>query len=238
MSRLTQGVIMAVIGVTVITATMTGLYLNFVKEILRIPLLISASLLILMGVHQAFASDRGPTEPVSRAGHEVAHDKVSAVGWFLVVPFLIMSVVVPPPLGSYSAERDTGLATSPAGGGGWEALPDEDPVTLTLDEFQGRALFDDSESLRDRRIRLVGFVSTVDSGEGWAITRLLLNCCAADGYALKVDVVGGERLPDDTWIEAVGQWAPTPPNEDGSYSLPILEIDYLQPIEAPENPYE
>ena len=33
MNRLTQGVIMAVIGVMVITATLTGLYLNFVKEI-------------------------------------------------------------------------------------------------------------------------------------------------------------------------------------------------------------
>ncbi|KAB7744728.1 TIGR03943 family protein [Nostocoides sp. F2B08] len=238
MNRLTQGVIMAVIGVMVITATVTGLYLNFVKEVLRIPLVVSAGLLILMGLYQAFASDSGAEEPVSRPGHEVAHDKVSAVGWFLVVPFLIMSVVVPPPLGSYSAERDTGLAASAASDGGWEPLPAEDPVTLTLDEFQSRALFDESESLRGRTIRLVGFVSSVESGEGWAITRLSLNCCAADGYALKVDVIGGQRLPDDTWIEAVGRWVPTPPNEDGSYSLPILEIDSVQQIEAPDNPYE
>lgn len=229
---------MAVIGVMVITATLTGLYLNFVKEILRIPLLVSAALLILMGLYQAFASDGDAEETVSRPGHEVSHDKVSAVGWFLVVPFLIMSVVVPPPLGSYSAERDTGLAASAASDGGWEPLPEEDPVTLTLDEFQSRALFDESESLRGRTVRLVGFVSAVESGEGWAITRLSLNCCAADGYALKVDVVGGQRLADDTWIEAIGRWVPTPPNADGSYSLPILEIESMQQIEPPDNPYE
>jgi uncharacterized repeat protein (TIGR03943 family) len=236
-NRLTQGVIMAVIGVTVITATITGLYLNFVKEVLEIPLLVAATLLILLGLYQAFASDGGSEDAVQRPGHEVAHDKVSSVGWFLVLPFLVMSVVVPPPLGAYSAQRDSGLTTQ-VQGGGWDPLPPEDPVELTLDEYQGRALFDESESLADRRIRLVGFVSPVDSGEGWAITRLALNCCAADGYALKVDVVGGERLPEDTWIEAVGRWVPTPPNEDGSFSLPILEIESMRPITPPDNPYE
>ncbi|MCA1783135.1 MAG: TIGR03943 family protein [Dermatophilaceae bacterium] len=237
MNRLTQGVIMAVIGATVITATITGLFLNFVKDILEIPLLVAAVILILMGLYQAFAEDRGPDAVVHRPGHDVAHDKVSLVGWFLVLPFLVMSVVVPPPLGAYSAQRDTGLTTQVAGGG-WEPLPPGDPVEMTLGAYQGRALFDESESLRDRQIRLIGFVSSVDSGEGWAITRLALNCCAADGYALKVDVVGGEPLPDDTWIEAVGRWVPTPPNADGSYSLPILEIESMGQIEPPENPYE
>jgi uncharacterized repeat protein (TIGR03943 family) len=237
-NRLSQGVIMAVIGATVITATITGLYLNFVKDILKIPLFVAAGILILMGLYQTFAAEGAEADTVQRPGHEVAHDKVSAVGWFLVVPFLVMSVVVPPPLGAYSAQRDSGLSVQ-LEGSGWGPLPSEDPVELTLAEYQGRALFDESESLRDRRVRLIGFVSSVDSGEGWAITRLSLNCCAADGYALKVDVMdGGERLPDDTWIEATGLWVPTPPGEDGSYGLPILQVESIRQIDAPENPYE
>lgn len=258
MNRLTQGVIMAVIGATVITATMTGLFLNFVKDILEIPLLVAAAILILMGLYLAFSAEQdadgadpddtsgdgaatavvvGSGSVVHRPVGAAAHHKVSIVGWFLVVPFLIMSVVVPPPLGAYSAQRDSGLSAQ-LDSGGWEALPAEGPVEMTLDEYQGRALYDQTESLRDRQVTLVGFVSPVESGAGWALTRLTLNCCAADGYALKVDVEGGERLPDDTWIEVTGRWVPTEPQPDGSLALPILRIETMHPIEVPENPYE
>jgi uncharacterized membrane protein YcgQ (UPF0703/DUF1980 family) len=67
---------------------------------------------------------------------------------------------------------------------------------------------------------------------------MALSCCAADGYAIKVDVVGGERLPDDTWIEVVGRWRPTPADVDPDKALAIIEIASMRQTAKPANPYE
>jgi uncharacterized repeat protein (TIGR03943 family) len=252
----TQAGLLVIIGLIALTAAVNGLYLNFVKPGLRIPLVAAGLVLVGLGAYALLAptrstgtfadpdghtqadsgSDSG-TEPGAHASHD--HGRGPRVGWLLVVPFLILGVVVPPPLGSFSAQQDSGQLRPSAVSGDLAALKaGPEPVAMSLGEYSARALFDEGKSLQGRRVRLTGFVSPVDHGTGWALTRMALSCCAADGYAIKVDVVGGERLPDDTWIELVGTWQPTPADVDPASALAMLRIEEQRTVRAPAQPYE
>jgi uncharacterized repeat protein (TIGR03943 family) len=248
----TQAGLLVIIGLIALTAALNGLYLNFVKPGLRIPLVSAGAVLVGLGAYGLLVPTRGTgavTDPDRRADDDLgsepgrhgehAHSHGPRVGWLLVLPFLILGVVVPPPLGSFSAQQDSGRLRSTAVAEDLAALDaGPEPVPMSLGDYSARALFDEGKSLQGRRVRLTGFVSPVDHGTGWALTRMALSCCAADGYAIKVDVIGGERLPDDTWIEAVGTWQPTPADADPASALAVLRIDEMRTVRAPAQPYE
>jgi uncharacterized repeat protein (TIGR03943 family) len=265
-NRLTQSSLVAVIGIVTATATLNGLFLNFVKPGLRWPLLAASVALLAIGAYGLLADhasddahpehdakdplpDPGPEvdgefRPTGQPGHLVAsghgHTGGPRIGWLLVVPFLLLGVVAPPPLGAFSAQQDSGLLRNVKSAAGLPALPaSSGPITLSLSEYSARALYDASKPLRGRTVRLTGFVSGREGGEGWALTRMALSCCAADGYAIKVDVRGGQRLPNNTWLEVVGTWEPTPRSTDpADPGLPVVRIDSMTKVPAPANPYE
>ncbi|WP_392545247.1 TIGR03943 family putative permease subunit [Oryzobacter telluris] len=242
MRRVTQSGLLMVIGVIASIAAVNGIYLNFVKPSLRFPILAASLVLLLMGAYGVWEDRRhGPQEDASRPeddGHGHDHARGPRIGWLLVVPFLLLGVVAPPPLGSYSAAEDSGLVTV-TNADGLGALPPGDPVALTLAEFQGRALYDTDRSLENRRVTLVGFASPGRPGE-WVLTRMSLNCCAADGFAVKVAVEDAPPVGVDEWVEVVGTWktAPLAPEGGADPPLPVLVVEDATPIAVPENPYE
>ena len=231
---------MLVIGVIASVAAVNGIYLNFVKPSLRLPILAAALVLLLLGAYGVWEDRRHPEREATDDDHEggPGHDHVRGprVGWLLVVPFLLLGVVVPPPLGAYSAAEDSGLVTVTSAEG-LPPLPEGDPVDLTLAEFQGRALGDPDRSLEGRRVRLVGFASP-GRGSEWVLTRMSLNCCAADGFAVKVRVEGAPAVADDEWVEVTGTWRPEPLAAPESQELPVLVVEDLARVGEPENPYE
>ena len=243
MRRVTQSGLLLVIGVIASVAAVNGIYLNFVKPSLRVPILVAALVLLLMGAYGVWEDRRHPErDEVSPRvadlddGHGHDHSRGPRVGWLLVVPFLLLGVVVPPPLGAYSAAEDTGLI-SVTTAEGLPPLAEGDPVDLTLAEFQGRALGDPDRSLEGRRVRLVGFASP-GRGSEWVLTRMSLNCCAADGFAVKVRVEGAPAVADDEWVEVTGTWRPQPLAAPESRELPVLVVEDLVRVAEPENPYE
>ncbi|HET6968806.1 MAG TPA: TIGR03943 family protein [Ornithinibacter sp.] len=237
---MTQSGLLLVIGVISSVAAVNGIYLNFVKPSLRVPILAAALVLLLMGAYGVWEDRRHPErhEVVAPASVEQGHDHARGprVGWLLVVPFLLLGVVVPPPLGAYSAAEDPGLISITTAEG-LPPLAEGDPVDLTLAEFQGRALGDPDRSLEGRRVRLVGFASPGRGGE-WVLTRMSLNCCAADGFAVKVRVEGAPAVADDEWVEVTGTWRPEPLAAPESQQLPVLVVQDLVRVAEPENPYE
>lgn len=80
--------------------------------------------------------------------------------------FLVLSLIVPPALGAYSAERDSGALRSGAEPNGeLPKLPaTAEPVTMTFKEYASRAVFEKGKSLTANRVRLVGFVSPRKKG--------------------------------------------------------------------------
>ena len=140
------------------------------------------------------------------------------------------------PSGPHTAAADSGLVSDPSAEG-LGPLPAGDPVPMSLAEFQTRALHDPNRSLEGRRVRLVGFASP-GPGPEWVLTRMSLNCCAADGFAVKVRVEGADAVPDDEWVEVLGTWRPAPVAAPGAEELPVVEVQWMDRISVPFNPYE
>ncbi|MGL5818137.1 MAG: TIGR03943 family putative permease subunit [Phycicoccus sp.] len=241
MRRATQNGVVLVVGVTSATAAVNGLFLNFVKPALRIPLIVAAVLLVGLGLYGFLVEERRrQATPLAEEGSDQASEhghgsRGPRVGWLLVIPFLLLGVVVPPPLGSYAAQQDDGKVTE-SNAGEFGPLPAGDPVEIGLGEYSSRALYDPA-SLTGRSVRLTGFSSPGDGGR-WVLTRMALNCCAADGFAIKVAVQNAPEVGTDEWVEVTGTFDANAQRVAGADALPVFVVDDLRPVGTPENPYE
>jgi uncharacterized repeat protein (TIGR03943 family) len=263
----TQGALLLAVGGICLRLGLTDVALAYVKAGLQPPLTISGVVLLVLGVgaiRRGFRADRGDAvatddlattdhaalhgyaaelqedEAVAEAAHDHGHGP--AVAWLLVAPLLALLLIAPPPLGAFAAGRqssrppETTQTTYPP-------LPDAEDgaIPLRMTEFVFRALYDQDGSLEGARARLVGFVTPVDDGEGYLLTRFTLNCCAADATAVSVRVVGDPvpREPD-TWLEVEGEWEPhaRPDGAAFSHEPPVLRFDSAREVAEPSPPYD
>ena len=128
------------------------------------------------------------------------------------------------------------VARPASAGTGFPPLPGGSPLVLPLADFDVRAVWDTSGSLRGRQVRLTGFV-TPRKGGGWYVARLTISCCAADAQTYKVEVRGIAAPPADSWVEVTGVW--TPDGQAGRPdAVPALTVTRLTRIPEPRDPYE
>ncbi len=255
MNKTMQSTALSVIGVIATVAAVGGLYLNFVKPVMRWPIIAAALVLIAVAViglvgHERVRGRRqaAPVAPYESMqpgqdndaeAHSHDHGKGPRIGWLLIVPFVLLGVAAPGPLGAFSAERDSGrIATN-----GKVPLFDklgagEGGVELAVGEYAMRALYDDPKNLEGKTFLLTGFASGLADGEGWALTRMSLSCCAGDAQAIKVRVIGAPAPADNEWVTLTGTWKKAATPADAPETLPVIEATGLQPISAPANPYE
>ncbi len=247
MRRSVQALLLVSLGGTVLhTTVLTDLYLRYVKETLRIPLIISAVLLVVLGlagipgIRSTFRRQRTDSsvagEPPPESGSLVDHGHDHAEGpraaWLLFVPTVMLFVLAPPALGSYTAARDNSQTrVEPADA---QIFPAKGTIPLTMSEFTGRFYWDDMDPLKGRVVRLAGFVTPAKNGR-WYLSRLVVNCCAADANALKVQIRGATAPPADTWVIVTGVWHPT--QAHGDDPIPVLDTRTVKEIPAPTDPY-
>ncbi len=202
-----QALVLLTMGVVIWRITWSDLFLNYVKEPMRPLLLVSAGLLVVLGLWSLAIALRQPAEAHSGAGEDHGHDHTRApkVAWLILLPVAAMFIITPPPLGSDAAARDSGTQPlSQNSDGGYEPLPETDgPITLNLDDYAARALFDGGQSMTGREISLTGFVTESESG-GWYLTRFVSSCCAADASAVKVEIQDAPSPPVEQWVTVTG----------------------------------
>jgi uncharacterized repeat protein (TIGR03943 family) len=260
-SKEVQSILLLLVGGAALRFALTDAHLLYVKGSLQPFLLASGAVLIALGIVSALvdgvfrrtsrsavppehhpqsppAGEATQSDMPAGPGHDHAHGP--RVAWLLMLPVFAMYLVAPPALGAYAAARDDGAVAAPADSYLGE-LPAEDPVTLTLMDYSVRALWDDSASLEGRTVSLTGFASPDESG-GWFLTRMTLSCCAADGQAIKVKVVGAPSPGTDTWVRVVGRWVPpsaagSPEGETGE-ELAVVEVADITIVDQPSDPYE
>ncbi len=220
-------------------------YLRYVKSWTRWPLLFSGALIVAVAV-QVIWQESTP-EPAS--GGEEAKDDVSSddgrddghhvpwTSWLLLPPVAVVFLVGPPALGGYIVDRRVNDAVPNVNraavreslrvGGG--------PADLLVSEFVYLAEIDGPASLRGQPVVLHGFV-TKDSG-GWYVTRIAINCCAADGSAYRVRIDGAPAPPREQWVRVRGTWkelsasSPTP-------GTPTLTVTTVERTATPKQTYE
>lgn len=223
MRRNVQGVLLVLLGSAVLRITMDETFLRYVKEGMRPFLLGAGGVLLLLGLIEV-----GLHSVRSLRSEPDGHDHGPAVAWLLVLPVLGIFLVAPPALGSYSASRDSGVVAAPADSD-FPPLPDAEVVDIDIPEYVIRAVYGGAADLEGRPVRMSGFVTP--AGGGWYLTRIVLVCCAADGFAYKIETRGAPAPPADTWVEVTGSYAGVVDD------IPVLRVDEIYEIEQPENPY-
>ncbi|MFI6009776.1 TIGR03943 family putative permease subunit [Streptomyces sp. NPDC051243] len=261
MNRQAQSAVLFLLGASLLHAGTTDLYLRYVKQGLRPLVLVAGAVLIAAAVatvwyelkrarsrKQAHVSraDDGHHEP--REGDEAqrhyrhredeeTHHHEPRVSWLLVLPLFALILVAPPALGSYSATRTGTALQEPLA---YPALPAADPLPLSVVDYAGRAVYDHGRTLRDRRIRLTGFLALDPDGTPYLV-RMALNCCAADGRPVKVALTGQVPpvLQPDTWLQITGTYTPRRAEDPvNGGPIPYIQVTEAKPVKAPKDPYD
>ncbi|MEH0827774.1 MULTISPECIES: TIGR03943 family putative permease subunit [unclassified Micromonospora] len=265
MNRQAQACIMILLGGAVLRASLTDLYLRYVKEELR-PFLIGASLLLVVTavmtlwyeLRPAAAAAPGaanaqqppaPAHPDGTVslpaaiapehddhGHHDHHGP--RVAWLLLLPVLGLLLVAPPALGSYAAGQ-AGTALSAEQDYDYSPLPAGDPAPISVIDYAALALFDKGRSLDGRRVQLTGFITSGAGGEP-ILARMIMSCCAADGRPVKVGMTGDAPtgLADDTWIEVTGRYTDRLGRDPvNDEEIPFLNVESWRQVNPPANPY-
>lgn len=171
-----------------------------------------------------------PDEADDGHGHGAHH--MPRTAWLLALPLLVLALITPPSLGAYAAARGDTAIDKPQVTLPDLAAPRDGAVDLTLTEYATRALYA-ADSVDGQPVRLTGFVVPQDGG--WAVARMKLSCCAADGRPVKIAVAGQDQPPENTWVEVVGTFAG---QGDGGASTVSVAAEQLRVIEAPTQQYE
>lgn len=223
---MSAGTLLALVGAVVLRLTLSGAYLRYVQNGMRPWLLIAGVALVLLGALNMARSWRRRT---AEDEHEQPRE-----GWLLLAPIAALLLVAPPPLGSYGVDRASPVNVR-AAGHGYAALPRTNgPAVMSLLEYGQRAFDGDGRTVRDATISLTGFVAGGADASSFRLARYQIACCAADASAMIVKVVGisGAAPSRDQWVTVTGRFHPT------GGDIPELSALTVQPITAPEDPYE
>jgi uncharacterized repeat protein (TIGR03943 family) len=241
-----HAVVLLLVGATLLKVTLDGAYLRYVKPGAR-PLLLSAgAVLLVVAVLSLAIRDSTRHDHDHGRGHDHDHDDGHGhrhgrfdVAWLLLAPMLALLVIVPRALGSFTAAR-AGTALATASTSHLAALPDGDPVRMSLLDYASRAVYDHGISLHDRHVDLSGFLLPGQHGS-WYLTRMVITCCAADAQPVKVGLTGDSPtgVHANDWIDAVGAYTTrTDADPVNAGTIPYLTITTWRPIAAPARPYE
>jgi uncharacterized repeat protein (TIGR03943 family) len=227
--------VLLLVGGAVLRASLTDMYLRYVKQGLR-PFLIAAGLLLVIAaVMTLWYELRGNKDAEHDHGHSHSHEPW--VAWLLVLPVFALLLVSPPALGSYSASR-SGTALQHVSD--FPPLPSGDPAKISVLDYASRAVFDEGRSIGDRKVQLRGFVVKGTDGRAY-LARMILTCCAADARPVKVGLAGQvpTDLKSDTWLEVTGRYTQKSVKDDiNGETIPYLDVVDFQRVTAPNEQYE
>lgn len=262
MKRDVQSIVLVLIGSALLRISLGGeMYLRYVKAGLRPALIAAGAILLLLGLigvvrdgilrkheqpageehhHEAHGPDAHDEHAAPGGSHGHDHSQGPRVAWLLCLPVIALFLIAPPALGSYTAERSDNVVAKPAAktvDAGFPALPPGDPLDMTVGDFSVRAVWDTADTLKDRNVRLTGFVTPGPNGT-WYVTRLVISCCAADATARKVEIHGMAAPPTDAWVQVTGTWLKSDGAPASESTVPALTATKIDRIPTPKEPYE
>ncbi|MEU8905122.1 TIGR03943 family putative permease subunit [Streptomyces mirabilis] len=241
MKRPLQVTLLVLSGLGLLHASLfTDLSLRFVKEGMRPILVASGVLLLVLGVAEAWSSQKPVSDDADGHGHDQDdghghdHSTVPRIAWLLFLPALSLLFYAPPALGAYTAAREAPKAVAEQRY--FDPLPATSPIPLTLTQFTSRVQQDHKRDIGGRSVRMTGFVTPDKGADGWYLTRIIFTCCAADAQSVKVRIHGAAALPANTWVTVTGTWHPG--GTLGTSSAPAaLDARTVKKVAKPVNAY-
>jgi uncharacterized repeat protein (TIGR03943 family) len=214
----------------------TDLCLRYVKESMRPLLIASGVVLVLLGIASVLLDRPGGDEQGGHDHDSHGHDHsgLPRVAWLLLLPALSLLFYAPPALGAYTASRQP--AKPVAERETFDPLPAGSPVPMTLSDFTSRVQQDPARDIKGRTVLMTGIV-TPHGGGSWDLTRIIINCCAADAQSVKVRIYGGDVPPAGAWVSVTGTWHPG--GRLGTRSAPVaLDALTVKKVPRPLNGYQ
>ncbi len=242
MNRQAQGVVLLLLGGAVLKASLSDMYLRYVKESLQ-PFLIAAGALLVIAAVMTIYHDLKKERHEEHEEHdEHGHHHEPRVGWMLIAPVLGLLLVAPPALGAFAAGQSGSAKLQDVD---YPPLPAGDPAQISVLDYATRAIFDKGVSMKDgagqdRKVQISGFLSQGPDGKP-VLTRMMLSCCAADARAIKIGMSGRppEGLGENQWVEVVGVYtAATAKDPVSNNEIPFIEVLEWKQIDPPRNQYE
>lgn len=235
MSRVTQNLLLLLVGLSTMVMLVKGTYLNYVRPALFPWLLAAAAVLITLGMAAIIRDLRGGAD---EHDHDHDHKHRPWLVWLLLIPIAMVAFVVPPPLGAQGASPQA--AVSAPQRRAFPPLPPGEAPTVSLPEVVMRAAADSTNSLDGRTITLSGFTVHGQDG-GVDLGRVVIVCCAADAQLARVHLTG-PGLPaaagyaDDTWLQIRGRIVPGSSRADDGF-IPAFAVTDAVRIDKPANTY-
>lgn len=268
MTRLGRAALLLALGSVGTWLVVFGGFGQFVQQRMRLPLLVAAIMLLLLGLYEIWHAlqpvistfrsrrDSGPNVRDHKVGgHGADHDSHDhgahdhggpslgpKVGWLLVMPVVILVSVAPTALGAAASDRVAPVTPSRSNTEFTPLDASAGPIEMRVYDFLARATLDPNRSLEDVPVRLKGLVVNDSSvPDGFLLTRFVVSCCAADGSPAQVAVHGvPDALADDTWVEVDLVWRPPAQPYSETPGPDVVEADAIRVVvsEAPDDPYE
>jgi uncharacterized repeat protein (TIGR03943 family) len=235
-NREAGGTTTLLVGALLLRLAITGAHRRYVRPALGPWLIIAGAALVVLGAVALIGALR-------RDDHDThdhdPHDHgggVERVGWVLLGPVVALLLVAPPALGSFAVDRTARVNITSHSGTFAALAAGPEPRTMSLLEFSERAADGNGASFNGVAVELTGFVTAADRGAGFRVARYQIACCAADAAAAVVRVLGTSGTPParDQWVTITGTYVASNEPE----AVPQIEATSVQPITAPEDPYE
>jgi uncharacterized repeat protein (TIGR03943 family) len=233
------------VGLLTLWMALTDAMLKYLKPSMRPWLVVAGAALVGIG---AYGFTRSHSLRTPADDHGDGHDDGewhhrSRVGWFLVLPIVVVIAVGTQSLGSFAAGR-AGSRSLPEFSfdiaGYAQDRGESIPALQVLDVSLGAGQPGNRQYLLEHDVRLRGFVTrdAASSSGGFVLNRFLISCCAADATRLSVGMTGAGRVPaDDAWVEVRARLLPARVNApDGPRS--VFRVRELRRVSAPADPYE
>jgi uncharacterized repeat protein (TIGR03943 family) len=231
MRRETQNVILLLLGLGVAGMVVKGIYLHYVKPSLMPWLVLAAAGLVGLAVVSIVQDIRARGALI-----DDGHRHRGGVVWLLLVPVVLITFVIPPPIEATGAAPVT--ASTPHLRP-FSPLPAERAPVVSVPEVMMRAASDSAGTLDNRLITVIGF--TLVSETGVDLGRVVIVCCAADAQLARIHLTGpgaasARTSPNDTWLRVEGtvlQGSSTA----ATHFVPTMTVTDVIKTDRPANSY-
>lgn len=252
-AHVARAAVLAAVSAGIARLAVGGAYTAYVRPGMRIPLLLSAAVLLVLAVASALAvgddpgaehdHDHRPGSDDHDHGHDHGHGAFPRVGALLVIPIVCVAMVEILPLGSGAVtERRANVLAADAGVS--TAAPPASAASgeLTLLDFMTRVVTLPDQPFTEP-VTVTGFVASTSKGDGaFVLGRFVMSCCAADAQPVLVTVRTDGPLPEkDSWVEVTGTQVPAPADltatERAEPEHIVIDATDVQPVAQPAHPY-
>ena len=246
MSRESENIMLLMIGLATGMITVTGAFVRYVKPALEPWLYLTAVVLIVLALVAIIGDLRRPAVSPDHDhdhdhGLDDGHSHANRAVWLLLIPVVVLIFVTPPALRPQASVPSISAVSADSIRRPFPPLPPGRAPEVSVPDLMIRGVQDSAGTLDGRLITVIGFTLRDGDGDAVDLGRFSVLCCAADARLARVRLGGSgaaeaASIPEHSWVRVEGIVRPGLPGEP-LLGIPIVEVDSVTPIDAPENVY-